>query len=140
MLFTNCFAINLFSEVTATKASPQKTDGKENIKSSATPKLTSTENYPSTSDSSKNNSNKDLVNDVGHTRTDPEERHWTDTLINLDQEVSPDKTSPVGSFEFNRHLENAFSQSREGEEDGVSGGGDFLEGAVCQDLLSELSR
>lgn len=133
--------VNFFTEITSTKASPHKAGALE------TPN-NSTINKPATCSTSANHASvsattshkSKLVDTISHIGTDPDERHWTDTLIHLDREVSPDKGSPEGALELHRHIENAFSQTRNNGDIAHEEGGNFLEGAVCQDLLSELSR
>ncbi|XP_061163999.1 DNA repair protein REV1-like [Saccostrea echinata] len=126
--------LNFATKVLATKTSPHKPNGME------------TNSRDQIAKSTLDGKLRDPGNTVSHkskstdVQIDAEERHWTDTLLSLDREVSPDKTSPDGSSELYKHIENAFSTNQNTEEESCDGEGHFLEGAVCQDLLSELSR
>lgn len=132
---------NSFSEISSTKASPHKASVSETPQNNTIikPATSSTSaNHASVGDTTSHKSKS--METISHIGTDPDERHWTDTLIHLDREVSPDKGSPEGVLELHRHIENAFSQSPNNGDIAHDEGGNFLEGAVCQDLLSELSR
>lgn len=132
---------NSFSEISSTKASPHKASVSETPQNNTIikPATSSTSaNHASVGDTTSHKSKS--METISHIGTDPDERHWTDTLIHLDREVSPDKGSPEGALELHRHIENAFSQSPNNGDIAHDEGGNFLEGAVCQDLLSELSR
>jgi hypothetical protein len=137
------------SEVSSTRTSPLKQ------------RVEATSNCNNSTDSSVSHDDSD------HPRIDGEERHWTDTLMSLDREVSPEKTCPEGALQLHRHIENAFSsttaiqkgnqtteiqngnqttavqngnQTTEIQNGNHDRDGNFMEGTVCQDLLSELSR
>ncbi|XP_062595150.1 DNA repair protein REV1-like [Saccostrea cucullata] len=126
--------LNFTTKVSATKTSPHKQNGMETKSHDQVVKSTLPGKQRGPDDTvSPNNKSADI-------QTDGEERHWTDTLLSLDREVSPDKASPDGASELYRHIENAFSTNQNTEEGSCDGEGQFLEGAVCQDLLSELSR
>lgn len=132
---------NSFTEITSTKVSPHKAGALETLNNSTIIKpatCSTSANHASVGDTTSHKTKS--ADTISHIVMDPDARHWTDTLIHLDREVSPDKGSPEGALELHRHIENAFSQSPNNGDVAHDEGGNFLEGAVCQDLLSELSR
>lgn len=120
---------SFISEVSSTKASPLKQRAME------------TSNHNNSTELSGNLQMSTVSHDSrGAARIDGEERHWTDTLKSLDREVSPEKASPEGASQLHRHIENAFSSTTEIENGSHGRDENFMEGTVCQELLSELSR
>lgn len=129
------------TKITSTKVSPHKAGALETLNNSTIIKpatCSTSANHASVGDTTSHKTKS--ADTISHIVMDPDARHWTDTLIHLDREVSPDKGSPEGALELHRHIENAFSQTRNNGDVAHDEGGNFLEGAVCQDLLSELSR